>query len=548
MIVIQKFRGFAVLAAIVTTLLLLYSTKTQWRYIGNDPGSSASTTSYYNFFRADQFKDYILNHPDRARYASVDTWRTPDTYEATYIKSNQRPELPHINNFRSKGEYLKQPIIGDYPKGSQNVFFMVKTGASVLWHRLPIHLLTSLTKTPKFGLYSDSPGSVAGYEVVDALANLTEETKNDPTFTMYRYQKVLHDEHGVSDSGHVAFNDGWNLDRYKNIPMLAHAYAASPQSDWFVFMDADSYMLMDNLMDLLDSMNPEQPIYYGARNVINGQKSNGEKYEFPFAHGGSGVIISRNALELTVGEHPEYVEEYERKTAEYCCGDVMVALMFKEKLNLEVMSDQRSPRSGIRVQGEPFYSVKVRPDKWCTPIVTFHHMTPHDIEILYEYERLRPYDRNITYGHIYRDFYLPYISEKIADWDNRADEVTFSRDKDVAEGVTPQAEGGTSIRPYESFEACQQACQQQESCLQFRLLAEGNKCGLSRDIRLGKPAASWVDQDRDSHLITEGTTSGWMIDRIRELRKAQPCDPLYYDGQPDKELTEGWYRREQENI
>jgi hypothetical protein len=540
MIVVQKFR-FLVLIAASGVLLLIF-------YYSNLHSYSHGFKDLQQSF-PHRFREYILHHPDKHRYVSSDPWRPPESYEPTYVKSDKRPKLPSANKFRSKGEYLKQPIISDYPPGADKVFLMIKTGATVLWERLPIHLLTTLTKVPKFGLYSDSPGSIAGYEVVDALANISQSTKSDKSFQMYKYQRIIHDEHGVNDAGSVAMNEGWELDKFKNIPMLAHAYAASPESDWFVFMDADSYMLMDNLMDLLNTMDPDEPVYYGAKNHIQGVGSDGVRIAAEFAHGGSGVIISRKALELTVGQHPEYVKEYENRTSGFCCGDGMVGMMLKEKLDLGISDEKKPPHVGVSVQGEPYYSVKVNQDKWCAPIVTFHKMTPHDIEVMYEYERLRPpNDRNITYGDIYRDFYLPYISDKVEDWDNRANERRYSLEQDKEDKILPHSEGGPEERPYESFEACRRKCESQDDCMSFRLIADKNFCGLSWDIRLGKPTTDWIDQGSDSKLYTKGTTSGWMIDRIRELRKTMPCDPLYHDPNADGELGEGWYRIEQDHL
>lgn len=453
------------------------------------------------------------------RYESNDHWRA-DAVDAPNVlqTTKHRYPLPSLNKYRSKGEYLQQPLVADYAKGSEKVFFMIKTGGSVLWNRLPIHLMTSLTRVPNFALYSDAPGSVGGHEVIDILQNSTKETLEKPEFTLYRRQRYIHDSHGVVDYSELDVKGGWELDKFKNIPMLADAYAKSPKSDWFVFMDADSYFMMDTLMEWLNTFDPEKPHYFGSRAALG---------DLIFGHGGSGVVLSRKAVELTVGEHPEYVQEYEQKAFKYCCGDALVALMLKEKLGLEI-----AVNTGNRFQGNSFWEVMVTPEKWCQPIASFHHLTAHDIEILWEYERLiGPEKRkHITYGDIYHDFYLPYIKDRIDNWDNKAEQVVFTPEKDKEKPKEGEE------RPYSSFEACQKACDEMSNCLMFRYLPNKSYCGLSKQIKLGRPAFEWVKEDNGNHKAI----SGWKIDRIRQVRKSQSCDPLSTESDSEQ-LHEGWF-------
>lgn len=477
---------------------------------------------------------------DFLRFESVDAWRTPDSYEPSYVVSENRPKLPPLSDFRSKGEYLKQPLIADYAPGSESVFFMVKEGASVLWDRLPLHFLTTLTRIPKFALYSDAPGSIVGYEVVDVLANVTKETFESPEFEMYRLQKYLHDSHGIADPAHLRVKGGWQLDRFKNIPMLAHAYSVSPQSDWFIFMDGDSYFFMDNVMAYLRTLDPEVPMYMGSAAMLAGDL---------FAHGGSGVILSRKAVEETVGKHPEYVQEYEERTFDYCCGDYMVALMLKEKLGIAVENDFESPEEGFQFQGNSFWDLEITNEKWCRPIFSFHHLSPHDLGIIWEYERLLgPNAKHITYGSMYRDFYLPYITEEMENWDNGADEVFFSLEKDREDEADPDADSPPKdiTRPWESKQICKRTCELLGSCYMWRFLPHAQYCGLSTMIKLGKAAYEWIELEKDQ-LDNREARSGWVVDRIRNMRLNQTCDPLYYNPSYDTspiDRTEGWYRRQ----
>ncbi|KAA8909630.1 hypothetical protein TRICI_004465 [Trichomonascus ciferrii] len=483
--------------------------------------------------------DTYHDEDQSARYESTDAWRSSDVYTNQLDTSKSRFPIHEVEEYKEKDSYLQQPLVADYPSGVDNIFFMLKTGGSVLWKRLPVHLFTTLTRTPHFAIYSDSPGSIAGYEVIDILQNVTDETLASAEFELYRHQRYIHDNHGVIDYSEIDIPGGWDLDRFKNIPMLAHAYSVSPDSDWFVFMDEDTYLLMDGLADWLKKLDPNTPLYLGSKALLG---------NLEFAHGGSGVVVSRKAVELTVGTHPEYVQEYENKTFDYCCGDFMVALMLKEKLDLEVEAQYEYPYSEYKFQGNSFYDVTANSDNWCLPIVSFHHASPHDIELLWEYERIKgPTRSSITYGTIYRDFYLPFIQDEIKNWNNGADEINYSYNMDHQIDIRPSYEDGEGFRPYESLDHCKIACDMIESCKMFRYLPKSQYCGLSTAIKLGKPSFDWVmktDAELDEGLEYENSVSGWKIDRIRDLRKEQTCDPLHYIRNDDEDkLQEGWYRR-----
>jgi hypothetical protein len=484
--------------------------------------------------KEDQFtnrKQYFYSEPEKSRYESVDAWRSPDSFVSTYPSSEGgRPSVAHWSKFTSKGQYLKQPLAADYADGADKIFLMIKTGGDVLWKRLPVHLFTTLTRVPNFALYADKPGSIGGYEVIDILANVSAETYKSEVFSKYRKTRFLHDHRYVIDASEVNIDGGWELDKFKNIPMLNHAYHSSPTSDWFVFMDADSYIMMDTLTNWLKTLDPDQPLYMGSAAMYG---------DLMFGHGGSVVVVSRKALELTLGQHPEYVEEYEREAFKNCCGDVIVGQMLRDKIDVKLSHGTDYPHVGYRFQGNSHYDFAIQAGHWCHPIVSFHHITPHDIELLWEYEKLRgPTRDSITYSDMYRDFYLPYITEELAHWDNYASEREWKPNSPANDGADV-----TGDTPNSSLEACKTACKEWDSCLSYRYITDRKTCGLSSSIKLGKPTVDWMGKD----LVD--TTSGWMIERIRDIRRQNSCDDLYHDtteAAPDgteNDNVEGWYHR-----
>jgi hypothetical protein len=486
-----------------------------------------------NSLHSSQFKLPVYTYQsalNALRYQSNSAWRPSEVFEDGPA---HRPALDSIHSFKSKGEYIKQPLVADYASGTDKIFLMIKTGATVLWNRLPIHLTTTLTRVPNFAIYSDSAASVGGYEVIDILQNVTEETKSHEQLSMYRSILELKQANGgfISPSRYK-LDGGWSLDKFKNLPMLLHAYNKNPNLDWYIFMDADSYIMFDNLMAYLRTLNPNRPFYLGSVAMYNNKA---------FNHGGSGVIISRKAMEETFGKHPEWVTEAEETTIESCCGDYMVAYVMQQA-NIYPPDSTRYPHVGNQVQGEPYQKVTFSHKSWCERISTFHHLDPSDIELLWEYERLIGPQRrkNILYADIYRDFVAPHIDEVMSNWDNLANELIFD-----VNSVKHNDYVKPGTLPWKNFEHCQRACEDYEPCLSWRYSNQTKTCGLAKSLKLGRPQLDYINVVDKS--MGEEMVSGFMIPRIRAMRSHdKKCDILYKYKQEELDtdpFSEGWYRR-----
>ncbi|VVT46221.1 uncharacterized protein SAPINGB_P001106 [Magnusiomyces paraingens] len=522
--------------------------------------------------------------PKDGRFASHDAWRPDDSYDIDIeALSRLRPHAPRLAKFRNKAEYLRQPIVADYPANASTLFVMMKEGANVLWNRVPVHLLTSFTQIPYFALYADIGGSIAGHEVIDILANVTDETKSTKDFQLYHKLNSIRDTNVILDPGELKVSGGWALDKYKNMPMLHHAYQTAPSSvNWFIFMDGDSYFFWENLIEYLSTLDPTKPIYLGSPTSFRG---------VAFAHGGTGVVISRKAMDMTLGEHPEWVHELEEETSRSCCGDYMVGYMLKQA-NISLSKNEQN-NVKKKFQGESLWSIEAGNHTWCDQIISFHHLSPLDVEILWEYERLiGPEKRkSITYSDIYRDFVQPYIVEERADWNNYAKDKTFSEDKDKKdienkrkkeeekrkreeekkakrEAEKEEEAGGKKekrddtqgksetekrreqeelkkkeeaivmelvkklgSRPYHSLDLCKKECEKWDQCLSWRYFPELKTCGLGKTAKLGRPTNDAVRQkfENNKEGVYKNSRSGWRIERIRKIRKIQKCDIIYND-------------------
>jgi hypothetical protein len=207
----------------------------------------------------------------------------------------------------------------------------MKTGASEAFARIPTQLMTTLRCLPEsdFLLFSDMAQNIAGHPVHDSLATVLPEAQlGNPDFDLYRRQKwCAVDQDSCNKLVDKPADEGWALDKYKNIHIAEKAYAMRPGYDWYLFVDADSYVLWGNMVQWLKTLDPGKKLYLGSVTLIN---------DFRFAHGGSGYVLSRAAMEGFAGKHPGVGNEYDVRAKDECCGDYLFAVALKNKTGIAV--------------------------------------------------------------------------------------------------------------------------------------------------------------------------------------------------------------------
>lgn len=212
------------------------------------------------------------------------------------------------------------------------------------------------------------------YQIRDALENVNPSYKsNHEDFELYRKLQRYHREGQNTDR--LGGEQGWNLDRWKFMPMLHESFRLAPPGvDWFVYIEADTSLSWTNLLQWLAKLDPSDKLYMGAQNHIK---------SVTFAHGGSGIVISRGAAKALDkkrrNEGPKaYDERWEALTSETCCGDETVARAF---LEVGVPLSFSWPR----IQGEAVSTLDWTENHWCAPAVTWHHVLPAQVEAMWQY-------------------------------------------------------------------------------------------------------------------------------------------------------------------
>lgn len=364
----------------------------------------------------------------------------------------------------------------------KDVTIVLKMGASEN-RTLPLYLNRLGRCKQDLLIFSDRKDTYNGFEIADALGHLRPEYKfNNPDFDVYDQIQNGNITEGKN-------SEGRRLDKYKNLPMVEWTKYYRPDSMWYVFIELDTYVNYDNLYRFLTHFNPKSVHYFGS--PVWDKK-------MPYAHGGSGYVLSRGAVDKIMaygrmfGENKHFpgTHFFGHDVKKECCGDAALGKVLK--------------KSGVSLRGyrpmfngEKHSSVPFNDEHWCDAIITMHHLGDEDFDDVRKWEESRTHpERPLTYEELFA-MIEPHLEEKTDDWSNMSEDVTYKK--------------GSS--PAKSFDKCYRACLKDAKCMQFEHSAI--QCKLGYSIRLGHyqaPAGSrrW--------------TSAWMKPRIDALKKAQsPC-------------------------
>ena len=454
----------------------------------------------------------------RALYEEIERLKTSHDDQVQQLVG----QINTLNNTFKEFGYANHPN-GRLP-GGEDVVIVVKTGATEAFKALPIHLSTTLTHTPDFLLFSDHEQQIGQYHIQDSLDEMSEDImKGNKDFDLYREQKTFM---ALGQSPEfLELKGGWDLDKYKNIHMLAKTWQQRPNAKWYVFIDADSYLVLSNLFRYLDNLDHNKRLYMGSGAVVN---------DVVFAHGGTGYAISQGAVKHVMEQQPTMAHDIEKMASENCCGDYVIA---------EVMKKHGIDISNVNpvFQGEPMYRIDFHQDKYCKPVVSLHHMRPEDVGDMWTFERsfAKP-GEYILFQDIFEHFIYPHLKPRRDEWDcmslGHGDEkelppnlldgkrvTVFDNEKN--DTVTHTQPLSDEEKKEKVFAACHDVCKKDKHCLQFRTWKQ--ECKTRDKIELGWSVPRGRDDIKDF-------TSGWMMDRVEEMRKMKPC----------KQPKKGWPKGE----
>lgn len=128
------------------------------------------------------------------------------------------------------------------------VAIALKTGATEGAAKVPMQLLTCLRCAHNVMIFSDLEQTIAGRQFHDSLSDIPKSAmEGNPEFDYYcnlkeaqkygQIERMLRKVRNAEDPELLA---SWVLDKYKHLHMWEKLYAAYPDKDWYLMMDADS--------------------------------------------------------------------------------------------------------------------------------------------------------------------------------------------------------------------------------------------------------------------------------------------------------------------
>lgn len=139
---------------------------------------------------------------------------------------------------------------------------IMKTGASVIDARLPVHLNTTLPHAKHLLIFSSMNQTFGGYPVQDILPSVSQQWRDHhKDFEVYReLQKLVGLEDATEAIAELASHKAWDLDKWKFMPMVFEAYRqAADEVEWFVMMEADTSLSWTNMIWWLGGLDPRKP-------------------------------------------------------------------------------------------------------------------------------------------------------------------------------------------------------------------------------------------------------------------------------------------------
>ncbi|KAK7186527.1 hypothetical protein DPSP01_002042 [Paraphaeosphaeria sporulosa] len=372
--------------------------------------------------------------------------------------------------------------------GMQRLTVIMKLGATDVVSKLPAHWHHLARCKPDLLFFSDRKAAYNGFDIVDALGSLRPEYKyHNPDFNVY---DRMQDANTTQDPEH------WKLDRYMLLPMMELTSHLRPDSQWYVFVELDTYFNWDNLYRFLLYFDHTTPYYFGSPVWPRTKKP-------VFAHGGSGIVLSRGAMSKLMARGRMFARNhyfpgthlFGKDISKECrgwdekmrCGDKVLA---------QVLKDAGIPLRGYwpMFNGEKHSTIRFGRKQWCEAVISLSTLQEDDFTAIQHWEsaRYRP-SQPLTFEELF-SYIEPSLRAPIEDWSNMSEDITYT--------------GGPAGL---SLESCKAACLETRRCMQYEHF--GDTCRLSHDIRFGH------------QQLPEGNikwTSGWVMERIGAFKAAHP--------------------------
>lgn len=224
-----------------------------------------------------------------------------------------------------------------------------------------------------------------------------------------------------------------------------------PDKKWYLMVDDDTYLVKQSLMLLLDHLDPNIPYYIG--NAVG-------DYRARFAHGGSGVILSRAAM-TRLFSCTDVVAKAHLEAFEETWGDKLLATtLIKVGIYLdEAYTDL--------FNGEHPRMTKLTEQHSCSPIITFHSLrTPTDMETVDQ--AFRNATNPVRWIDLWNVFGAPSVESNV--WESGRE----NRDH-----VGRLDSATTTVNDVREAPDCAEICQSHKMCIAWTWVSSSRVCHFS---------------------------------------------------------------------
>ncbi|KAL4915438.1 hypothetical protein BDW62DRAFT_188490 [Aspergillus aurantiobrunneus] len=271
--------------------------------------------------------------------------------------------------------------------------------------------------------------------------------------------------------------------------MIDEALLAMPDAHWYIFLEADTYIMWRNMVRWLLRFDQKKPHYLGAPMQMGSDV---------FAYGGAGIVLSNAAMQLVSQYRSENFMAIEHVTAEDWAGDHVLGRILHD-IGIQLVWSWPLLVPSSVWEFEHFAEVYGR-QPWCYPAVSFHHMSSQDIQGMWLFEMKFGFQKDsiILHKDILKWHVYDTTNSIKDDWDNLSSDQQQLESKNNSPTTT---------------EECAQRCSLITDCLQFSFSNKG--CLTSKKVVAG--------------VHRPGVHSGWMEMRVKALMKnAGTCpEPQY---------------------
>jgi hypothetical protein len=251
------------------------------------------------------------------------------------------------------------------------------------------------------------------------------------------------------------------------------AYRQMPDKKWYIILDDDTFLIGTSLYLLLSHLDPTRPQYIG--NAVG-------DYKTRFAHGGSGIVLSGEAVRRLF-DRPDIVAQSYINSLDETWGDRLVGLTL---IKLGIYLDERYSH---HFNGEPPEMARVQGDRFCSPIVSLHGVRePGAMETIGH--ALSKKEQSVVWGELWELFADTSIQQA------GSEPVRQMRDH-----VGPTGDDTATWDKIASADACRLKCRNRKTCLAWTYDRETRTCRASPWIVIGDNSAEMKESGLDWQTV-----------------------------------------------